>query len=68
MLFSHYRDGSFYYLEDLDKINDFVIDVIGGLKTTSYKNVNVNIKSPYPIDNFYESEKLSNISYKELSH
>ena len=41
------------------------MNIIGGLRTTSYKNVNVNITSHYPIAKFYEYEKLSNTSYKE---
>ena len=65
MEFANYRDGGFYFIEDSERIRDYVMNIIGGLRTTSYKNVNVNITSHYPIAKFYEYEKLSNTSYKE---
>ena len=65
MEFSDYRDGSFYYINDLEKMNHYVLNIIGGLRTTSYKNFNVNITSSFPIDKFYEFEKLSNTTYKK---
>ena len=46
-------------------MNHYVLNIIGGLRTTSYKNFNVNITSSFPIDKFYEFEKLSNTTYKK---
>ena len=65
MEFANCRDGSFYYINDLEKIKNYVLNVIGGLRKTFYKNVNVDIISLYPIAKFYENEKLSNNTYKE---
>ena len=65
MEFANWRDGSFYYINDLEKIQNYVLNVIGGLRKTYYKNVNVDIISPYPIAKFSENEKLSNNTYKE---
>ena len=68
MEFSDYRDGSFYYINDLEKMNHYVLNIIGGLRTTSYKNVNVNIASSYPIAKFYENENYLILHIRKIQN
>lgn len=64
MEFSDFRDGSFYYINKLDNIRNYVLNVIGSLRSTSYKHLNLEIKSPYPIAKFYDHDKISVCSFK----
>ena len=56
---SDYRDGSFYYIKNLDKLNEYVLNTIGGLRTTAFKHVEIAIDSYYPIVKVFESNRLN---------
>ncbi len=58
--FSDSRDGAFYAINDLIKTKDYVLNVIGAMRTTSYKNLHISIESKYEINKFYGYDHLSN--------
>ena len=60
--FSDSRDGAFYAINtySLIKAKDYVLNVIGGMRTTSYRFVKINIKSKYNISKVYGEKHLSN--------
>ena len=58
--FSDSRDGAFYSIKDLAKARDYTLNVIGAMRTTSYKNLIFGIESKYEIEKFYGYEHLSN--------
>ena len=58
--FSDSRDGAFYAINDLVKTKDYVLNVIGAMRTTSYKNLIIEIESKYEIEKFYGYNHLSN--------
>ena len=58
--FADYRDGGYYAINSLEKIKDYVLNVIGAMRTTSYKFVRMEMKSKFPIEKFYGKDHLSN--------
>ena len=60
--FADKRDGAFYSINDTDLglIKDYVLNVIGAMRTTSYNFVNMEINSPYEIVKIYGLNHLSN--------
>ena len=58
---SDYRDGSFYYIKDLEKLKVYVLNTIGGLRTTAFKHVDIDIESYFPILKVFESHRLNSI-------
>ncbi len=58
--FSDSRDGAFYSIDELSKAKDYVLNVIGAMRTTSYKNLKITIVSKYEINKFYGCDHLSN--------
>ena len=65
--FSDSRDGAFYAINtfSLGKAKDYVLNVIGGMRTTSYRFVKMNIKSKYNISKVYGEKHLSNYTILE---
>ena len=59
--FADSRDGAFYAIGDdeLGKLQDYVLNTIGAMRTSSYKFVNVDIRSNFDIVKFYGSQHLS---------
>ena len=59
--FADSRDGAFYAIgnNELNKIQDYVLNTIGAMRTSSYKFVNVDIRSNFDIVKFYGSSHLS---------
>ena len=62
--FSDSRDGAFYSIDDnnLGKLQDYVLNTIGAMRTTSYKFVNMDINSNFDIEKFYGKDHLSQSS------
>ena len=56
---SDYRDGSFYYIKNLERLKEYVLNIIGGLRTTAFKHVEIDIESYYPIVKVFESNRLN---------
>jgi uncharacterized protein YegL len=65
--FSDSRDGAFYAINSnsLDKAKDYVLNVIGAMRTTSYKFVRMNIKSKYNVSKVYGEKHLSNYNISD---
>ena len=63
--FSDKRDGSFYSINntEMEKIKDYVLNVIGAMRTTSYNFVNMKIQSKYNISKIYGINHLSNFDF-----
>jgi hypothetical protein len=64
--FSDRRDGAFYSINntEMGKIKDYVLNVIGAMRTTSYNFVNMKIQSKYNITKIYGANHLSNYSFE----
>ena len=64
--FSDKRDGAFYYISasNLGLLKDYVLNVIGAMRTTSYSFVNMEINSIYEIAKIYGSKHFSNYEFK----
>ena len=64
--FSDKRDGAFYSINntEMGKIKDYVLNVIGAMRTTSYNFVNMKIQSKYNITKIYGANHLSNYSFE----
>ena len=62
--FSDKRDGAFYSINDTDmgKIKDYVLNVVGAMRTTSYNFVNMEINSKYDIVKIYGCNHFSKYS------
>ena len=60
--FSDSRDGAFYAINSfsLGKAKDYVLNVIGAMRSTSYRFVKMDIKSKYEVDKVYGEKHLSN--------
>ena len=67
--FADSRDGAFYAIEsdELRKLQDYVLNTIGAMRTSSYKFVNMDIRSNYDIVKFYGAQHLSQGSAKDLT-
>ena len=65
--FADKRDGAFYSINDTDlgKVKDYVLNVIGAMRTTSYNFVNMKIESNYNIEKIYGLNHLSNCNIKD---
>ena len=63
--FSDKRDGSFYSINntEMEKIKDYVLNVIGAMRTTSFNFVNMKIQSKYNISKIYGINHLSNFDF-----
>jgi uncharacterized protein YegL len=66
--FADSRDGAFYAIEnnELGKLQDYVLNTIGAMRTSSYKFVNMDIRSNFDVLKFYGAQHLSQGSVKEL--
>ena len=58
--FSDSRDGGYYSIKNLIKVKDYVLNVIGGMRTTSYRFVRFVVKSKFSIEKVYGQSHLSN--------
>jgi hypothetical protein len=63
--FSDSRDGGYYAINNLVKIQDYVLNVIGAMRTTSYRNVRFVVKSKYNIEKVYGQTHLSNCTISQ---
>ena len=65
--FSDSRDGAFYAIntDNLGMTKDYVLNVIGAMRTTSYKFVRMDIKSKYNVDKVYGESHLSNYTISD---
>ena len=65
--FSDKRDGAFYSINDtqMEKIKDYVLNVIGAMRTTSYNFVNMRINSNYDIVKVYGFKHFSNYTFEK---
>ena len=66
------RDGSFFSVEDINKIQDYFVNALGGCMSTIYNEVKINIKmlkDTYKFMKIYGQDKLYNFESKnnELS-
>ena len=66
------RDGSFFSVEDINKIQDYFVNALGGCMSTIYNEVKINIKmlkDTYKFIKIYGQDKLYNFESKnnELS-
>ena len=66
------RDGSFFSVEDINKIQDYFVNALGGCMSTIYNEVKINIKmlkDTYKFVKIYGQDKLYNFESKnnELS-
>ena len=66
------RDGSFFSVEDINKIQDYFVNALGGCMSTIYNEVKINIKmlkNTYKFIKIYGQDKLYNFESKnnELS-
>jgi hypothetical protein len=63
--FSDRRDGAFYSINntEMGKIKDYVLNVIGAMRTTSYNFINMKIQSKYNITKIYGANHLSNYNF-----
>ena len=66
------RDGSFFSVEDINKIQDYFVNALGGCMSTIYNEVKINIKmlkDTYKFIKIFGQDKLYNFESKnnELS-
>ena len=59
---SNYRDGSYYPVNDFIKAKNSILNIIGGLKTTKYNHVKINVK----INNIFNINTI--FGYKHISN
>ena len=65
MEFSDKRDGAFYSVDEnigLLDIRNYVLNIIGAMRTTSFHFVNMKIESNYEIVKIFGNNHLSNYS------
>lgn len=43
------RDGAFYYVENISKVNEYFVNVLGGIMSVVSKNVKVEINTKYKL-------------------
>ena len=66
---SEVRDGTFYTVNNnLNNLTDYILNVIGSMKSTKYKYVNISINSRYNITNFYGSEHMLQYSKSDINY
>ena len=56
--FAIQRDGSFYAIKDFQNVKKYALNIIGGIKTSKYKMVNISIISNYKLRTFYAQDHL----------
>ena len=63
-----FRDGSFYFIKNVERLKEYVMNTIGGLRTTAFKHVDIEIESYYPIVNIFESDRLNSTFEKNTKN
>lgn len=60
---ANYRDGSYYPVNDFNKAKNSILNIIGGLKTTKYNHVKINVtinNDKFNIRSIFGNKHISN--------
>ena len=56
---SERRDGAFYSIRELNTLKDYTLNCVGGMRTTTYKFMNITINSKYTINKLFGEKYYS---------
>ena len=59
------RDGSFYYVSEYNKVQDYFINVLGGCMSVISNYVKVNVNSIFPLKKVFGEEELYSYNLKD---